>query len=149
MVTNEERREVARELRELPIDMYEVLKSWGFEGIDTCCSDQTDYYLIHQAVFGCVPADHMHPCDYEELHMRLADLIEPGPQCPYYSDERHRCSIHDIEPEPEHTCHIVMVSPGEWECSACGGGIDWDSYDEGDLPNCNYCPNCGAKVVEK
>ena len=21
--------------------------------------------------------------------MRLADLIEPGPQCPYYSDERH------------------------------------------------------------
>ena len=81
--------------------------------------------------------------------LRLADLIEPGPQCPYYSDERHRCSIHDIEPEPEHTCHIVMVSPGEWECSACGGGIDWDSYDEGDLPNCNYCPNCGAKVVEE
>lgn len=128
-VTNEERREMARELRELPIDMYEVLKSWGFEGIDTCCSDQTDYYLIHQAVFGCVPAEHMHPCDYKELHMRLADLIEPEPV--------------------ERTCHIVMVSPGEWECSACGGGIDWDSYDEGDLPNCNYCPNCGAKVVDE
>lgn len=54
-----------------------------------------------------------------------------------------------IEPEHEHTCHIVMASPGEWECSACGRGIDWDSYDEGDLPNCNYCPNCGAKVVEE
>ena len=128
MVTDDERREVARELRELAIDMNEVAKSWRLEGISTCCSDQTDYYLIHQSVFGCVPADHMHPCDYEELHMRLADLIEP---------------------EPEHTCHIVMVSPGEWECSACGGGIDWDSYDEGDLPNCNYCPNCGAKVVEE
>lgn len=53
-----------------------------------------------------------------------------------------------IEPEPERTCHIVMVSPGEWECDACGGGIDCDSYDEDDPPNYNYCPNCGAKVVE-
>lgn len=47
----------------------------------------------------------------------------------------------------ERTCRIVMVSTGFWECDACGGGIDWDSYDEGDPPNCNYCPNCGAKAV--
>lgn len=52
-----------------------------------------------------------------------------------------------IEPEPERTCHIDMVSSGAWECDVCGGGIDWDSYDKGDPPNCNYCPNCGAKVV--
>lgn len=52
-----------------------------------------------------------------------------------------------IEPEPERTCRIVMASPGEWECDPCGGGIDWDSYDEGDPPNCNYCPNCGAKAM--
>lgn len=44
---------------------------------------------------------------------------------------------------------IEMVSPGEWECSNCGGLIDWDSYDDDDPPNCNYCPNCGAKVVER
>lgn len=43
---------------------------------------------------------------------------------------------------------IEMVSPGEWECSGCGGLIDWDSYDDDDPPNCNYCPNCGAKVTE-
>lgn len=77
MTTNDERREVAARLRELPIDMYEVLKSWAFEGIDTICSDQTDYYLIHEAVFGCIPAEHMCLCDYKELHMRLADLIDP------------------------------------------------------------------------
>ena len=135
-ITDDERREVARELRELPIDMYEVLKSWGFEGIDTCCSDQTDYYLIHQAVFGCIPADHMHPCDYEELHMRLADLIDP---------------------EPERMCHIKISdctdSLGQkmYRCSECGSLTTNDAcFFEGepDIDGFSYCPNCGAKVVE-
>lgn len=86
-VTNEECREVARRLRELPTDMYEVEGLWEMKGLDTCCKDQTDYYLIHFVLFECFPADHMHPCDYEELHMHLADLIEP---------------------EPERTCHIKI-----------------------------------------
>ena len=77
MISDDERREVAKRLRELPTDMYEVEELWEMKGLDTCCKDQTDYYLIHFALFGCFPADHMHPCDYEELHMRLADLIEP------------------------------------------------------------------------
>lgn len=47
------------------------------------------------------------------------------------------------------TTKIEMVQPGEWECARCGMSVDWDSYDEDDPPNCNYCPNCGAKVVEK
>ena len=62
-----------------------------------------------------------------EIFGRLADLIEPE----------------------ERTCHIVMVSTGVWECDECFGGIDWDSYDKDDPPNCGYCPNCGAKVVEE
>lgn len=62
----------------------------------------------------------------EQLCQRIADLIEPE----------------------ERTCHIVMFSTGVWECDECFGGIDWDSYDEDDPPNCNFCPNCGAKVVE-
>lgn len=133
MVTNEERHEIARELRELPIDMYEVLKSWGFEGIDTCCSDQTDYYLIHQAVFGCIPADHMHPCDYEELHMRLADLIEP--------DRDLTC---ELEPTAsERTDAPVRV----YECDCCGKSCD-SVYAEDYV----YCPYCGrlntAREVE-
>lgn len=134
-VTNEERHEIARELRELPIDMYEVLKSWGFEGIDTCCSDQTDYYLIHQAVFGCVPADHMHPCDYKELHMRLADLIEP---------EERTCSI-NADWYNDKLEHCV------YRCSACGAVmLDDACYFDGssDLDWFHCCPNCGAKVTE-
>lgn len=133
MVTDEERHEMARKLRELPIDMYEVLKSWGFEGIDTCCSDQTDYYLIHQAVFGCIPADHMHPCDYEELHMRLADLIDP--------DTDLTC---ELEPTAsERTNAPVRV----YECDCCGRSCD-SVYAEDYV----YCPYCGrlntAREVE-
>lgn len=129
MVTNEERHEIARELRELPIDMYEVLKSWAFEGIDTCCSDQTDYYLIHQAVFGCIPADHMHPCDYEELHMRLADLIDPDP------DTNLRDLTCELEPTAsERTDAPVRV----YECDHCGRSCDV-VYAEDYV----YCPYCG------
>ena len=129
MVTDYERREVARRLRELPIDMPEVAKSWEFEGVDTLCSDQTDYYLIYKALFECVPEDYMHPCDYEELHIRLADLIEP---------------------EPERTCRM---RDAHWDdgrrtwgciCSECGA-----KYERKSGKWMNYCPNCGAKVVEE
>lgn len=117
-ITNDERHEVARRLRELPTDMYEVEELWEMKGLDTCCKDQTDYYLIHFALFECFPADHMHPCDYEELHNRLADLIEP---------------------EPERTCHPVFEDE-TLVCSECSEGIDGYGW--------NFCPNCGAKVVD-
>lgn len=75
--TSDERRDMARKLRELPIDMYEVEEKWESEGLNTDCHDQTDYYLIYFVLFGCFPAEHMNMGDYEELHDRLADLIEP------------------------------------------------------------------------
>lgn len=49
----------------------------------------------------------------------------------------------------ERTCHIKMVGQGEWECDQCGSSISWDSPYEDDPPNCNYCPNCGAKVMKE
>lgn len=132
MPTNEERREVARRLRELPTDMYEVEELWEMKGLDTCCKDQTDYYLIHFALFKCFPVDHMHPCDYEELHMRLADLIEP---------------------EPERTCHVEKYHP-ESElyfetCSECGCILSANWPGDRHCMTAKYCPNCGAKVVDE
>lgn len=117
--TNEERREVATMLRELPADVCEVEGQWGTEGIVTECHDQTDYYMIHHALLGCLPAEHMHPCDYGELHARLADLIEP---------------------EPERTCRNLGGEDGtnyehyDFGCSACGYAADISDPD--------YCPRC-------
>ena len=132
-VTNNERREVAKMLRELPTDMYEVEELWETKGLDTCCKDQTDYYLIHFALFGCFPEDHMHPCDYEELHARLADLIEPDP---------------DLTCELEPTCTERTNAPVRvYECDFCGKSCDV-VYAEDYV----YCPYCGrlntAREVE-
>lgn len=133
MPTNDERREVAKRLRELPIDMYEVEERWEAEGLGTDCHDQTDYFLIHNVLFGCLPAEHMHPCDYEELHARLADLIEPE----------------------ERTCHDVSFDSREFVCSWCGCHIDvLDIESEptmwlgGSPIEPSFCPNCGARVVD-
>ena len=123
MPTNSERREVAARLRELPIDMYEVEERWEAEGLVTDCHDQTDYSLIHNVLFGCLPAEHMHPCDYEELHHRLADLIEPE----------------------ERTCRMEPTGDGSVVCSACRTEYTSRWLHEGEYVE-RYCPNCGARV---
>lgn len=123
MPTNEERREVAARLRELPIDMYEVEERWEAEGLVTDCHDQTDYFLIHNVLFGCLPAEHMHPCDYEELHARLADLIEPE----------------------ERTCRMKPTGDGSVVCSACRTEYTSRWLHDGEYVE-RYCPNCGARA---
>ena len=193
MPTNEERREVSKKIRELTEDVWSLAKEWEEEGIFTNGQDQADYYQIHFAIFGTLPADHMHPCDYDELHKRLADLIEPD----YTSEE----SEYFILPKPKDplVCRyssvdgsvydIINENVREWQkqidediqqrlfetfrktctnvgeqmtCSECGahvyGGIYEHSfvdengkriYTSANKPKWNYCPNCGAKVVEK
>lgn len=78
-VTDKERREVARRLRELVpclfddgeyIDCGEVEEALGL------VNDDGAWYR----------ADGV---------MRLADLIEPPTQCPYYHSDRHHCSAYD------------------------------------------------------
>lgn len=122
MVSNEERREVAARLRELPIDVYEVEEEWESKGIDTVCHDQTDYYLIHYVLLRCFPADHMHPCDYEELHNRLADLIDRPT-----AKQEHNGAY--------------------WRCSHCGAFTRKDAVivDGLDVVPLRYCGNCGRE----
>ena len=78
MATDDERREVAERLRGLNGNVSHVRRVYEAEGLSIFCDDQADYYQICDAVAGYLPAEHMHPCDYEELHDRLADLIEPN-----------------------------------------------------------------------
>ena len=121
MTPQEERKGVARRLRVLPNDVYAALGEWEREGliIEANSSDEADYSQIHNALFGCFPPDAMHPCDYEELHNRLADLIDPVCE-----------PVVELEDD-----YFTLKSV---KCSACGE----------DMPlECRYCPSCGARVV--
>lgn len=122
------RHEVAQKLRGLPIDMYDTIAEWEKDGlfIDKNISDEADYSQIHDAVFGCFPADQMHPGDYKELHECLADLIDP-------------------------TCHVVSTISYDWSDSteyahklSCGHTC----YTDCPEPPA-YCCKCGCRVVEK
>lgn len=117
--TSDERREVAERIRALPSDIYSTIKEWEKDGLfigATLC-DEADYSQIHNAVFGCFPPEYIHPGDREELHERLADLIDP-------------------------TCHVVPFDEEGMRlphCSKCGQPIlkPWP----------NFCPNCGARIT--
>ena len=50
-----------------------------------------------------------------------------------------------IEPEQERTCENESSVSGIFTCSYCGA----DFYDTEISGDWNYCPNCGARVVEE
>lgn len=105
--------------------------------IEPSRADEADYSQIHKVLLGCLPAELMHPCDYEDLHTRLADLIEPE----------------------ERTCRNTVGKPFAgyrmFSCSECGaylevdGDTDANLFAGGERPVPRYCPNCGAKVVQE
>ena len=96
--------------------------------IEPSRADEADYSQIHKVLLGCLPADLMHPCDYEELHARLADLIEPE----------------------ERTCHMCDASWDDgrctWGCICSECGAKHEHERSGWM---NFCPFCGAKVVKE
>ena len=106
--TSDERREVAARLRKLPSDTYAAIKEWEECGLSIYAdiSDEADYSQIYDAVFGVFPAEYMRPGDYEELHERLAELIDP-------------------------TCHVVPFDENRLShCSSCGHPIlePWPNF---------------------
>ena len=132
MITDEERREVAQKLRGLPIDMYSTIDEWEKDGlfINNSVCDEGDYSQIHDAVFGYFPAEYMHSGDYEELHERLADLIDRP------------------------TCHDTGELANSFTCSECGFHESKLTVNPFTLsfshikPSYCYCPNCGAVIVD-
>lgn len=71
MTTDTERREMARRLRECR-DIRKFAEVLGF------------------------PWDVESDWTWSDVTARLADLIEPPHQCPYYDSLKHRCSFHDV-----------------------------------------------------
>ena len=121
MPTNEDRREVAARLRSIDSSKW------------CCYSHEFDERMIAELMTAC-------GCDSGQdwqdmcIEDRLADLIEP---------------------EPERTCHKELMTTEDYAgtevycfgCSECGEFLSYpDCYGLYDGPN--YCPNCGAKVVE-
>lgn len=93
MPTDEERREVARKIRE---------------------AGRLDYYsTIYRIVMGGdAPIEISRRQEEEGLANRLADLIEPPTQCPYYRSDRHYCSIHDV---PAIDCDALLELADEMD----------------------------------
>ena len=78
MVTDDERRRVARKLREYA--------SW--DGEEDCLVDCADWGERVLNLLGCGDTE-------GECYAALADLIDPPTQCPYYHSDRHHCSAYD------------------------------------------------------
>ena len=47
-----------------------------------------------------------------------------------------------IDPDPERTCHYESTDRCTWFCTSCGMEVDVLHY------GYNYCPNCGARIIE-
>lgn len=79
MKTYNERREVARRLRELEVCEFdgEFIDCGEVENVLGLVSDDGAWYEAEGVT-------------------RLADLIEPPRQCPCYDSGRHWCSVHDV-----------------------------------------------------
>ena len=97
--------------------------------------------------------------DAHEFANYTADVIDVGECMTWYEMTLRLADL--IEPEPERTCQVVSAfetdeledahdgiafSPEDtlsYMCKSCG--FDF-RYERGLYPK-NYCPNCGAKVV--
>lgn len=77
MNNRDERKRIAQEIRDLPSIVSEIRDIYKGYGLYVGCDDHADYYQIHKVIMNCLPAEHMHPCDYKEFHDALADLIDP------------------------------------------------------------------------
>ena len=101
MISDEERREVARRLR--------VYASWDDE--EECLVDCTDWGERVLNLLGCGDTE-------GECYAALADLIEPPTQCPHYHSDRHYCSIHDV-PAIDRDALLALADEMQGELDEC------------------------------
>ena len=64
--------------------------------------------------------------------------------------EANESAIKAWNTRAERTCHSVSASSNFFQCSECGCEIMFtvDGWKPLYMGRVNYCPNCGAKVVE-
>ena len=119
MVTDDERREVAGHIRQIDCSGFTAHSMDDGDGRSLLCA-----YIAEAAGVGHAP----YYFDAKPLCDRLADLIEPGPE--------RTCRMRDAHwDDGRRTWGCI--------CSECGA-----KYERKSGKWMNYCPNCGAKVVE-
>lgn len=118
MATDDERREVARRLREL-------------RGLDYCKDPRYAVGLASDAI----GASHSNGYSWDKMLDRLADLIDPT--CEVHRDALFYPAT-DLMPEHEETVY---------RCGSCDGMVSYDEdYDpETDAPA--YCETCGSRIT--
>ena len=137
MATNEERREVARNLRETS----DEIRDWCIR--DWC--DTNPYWYVMKCVYGDVKIH-----DDNELFYRLADLIEPEPErtCKNLAFKE---KAEGTKPVYDGICFICSECDAyvqDSECYHSGLYPSYSSKEYQDEIKFSYCPNCGAKVVK-
>lgn len=102
MISDDERSEVARRLRE-------CRGGWS--------SGECYYTII--GVLGL--PDTSREDGGAALYARLADLIEPPTQCPYYHSDRHHCSAYDdvVDRDALLALADILGSTRETDCRGC------------------------------
>ena len=109
MISDEERREVARRLRGQAKKLGPNMDAHEFAHYTADVIDVNE----------CMT--------WYEMELRLADLIEPSAQCPYYDSDRHYCSIHDV-PTVDRDALLELVK--ELELGAqCFVGRKWPNVE--------------------
>ena len=124
MPTNEERREVARNIRDADLtkdaSYYEEVKGWDHVRATrfVLVSNLGSAIGIDKAIFSI-----------DDLKIRLADLIEPEPE--------RTCFVpYEYTGEPFfHSIHVHELSCGH----------DVRLYEDAPI----YCPYCGAEVIKE
>ena len=111
--------------------------------------DSNPIWYVEKAVFNDIKIR-----SSDRVFSRLADLIDPT--CKYLPCV---CAtwFDDDDEEHEDTSLEALGNSENAYCTACGyemmtgeeGWFDYERKEHGNrlIPNFNYCPNCGARVV--
>jgi DNA-directed RNA polymerase subunit RPC12/RpoP len=144
MPTNEERREVARSIRNADLtkhaSYYEEVKGWDHVRATrfVLVSNLGSAIGIDKAIFSI-----------DDLKIRLADLIEPEPErtCKFV---HHECR-HPGEKDPcgkYQDCEWACAKDSLY-CSSCDKRVAVSFAEQLKVKKYSFCPYCGAKVIEE
>lgn len=129
MSTSDERREVARKLRDCIFyakghDLNGDCDMWSDKCVETRCT-------LYNDIAACIEEGGNVNLSAEEVFDRLADLIDPT------------CEVMEV---PDNDEFMVRVVSG-FVCKRCGHEAIVERNCDGSAEPPRFCPHCGARVT--